>query len=74
MRSEAQKKADKAYRTKKLTDGTKKQINATLNIDDYNMIDQHCVTIGMSKAAFIVAAARYCIDHDIDLIGDNNDA
>ena len=48
MRSEAQKKADKAYRAKKLSDGTKKQINATLNIDDYNMIDQHCVAIGMS--------------------------
>lgn len=72
MRSEAQKKADKAYRTKKLTDGTKKQINATLNIDDYNMIDQHCVAIGMSKAAFIVAAARYCIDHDIDLKENTN--
>lgn len=42
MRSEAQKKADKAYRTKKLTDGTKKQINATLNIDDYMMIDKYC--------------------------------
>ena len=74
MRSEAQKKADKKYRTKKLTDGTKKQINATLNIDDYNMIDQHCAAAGMSKAAFIVAAARYCIEHDINLNGDNNDA
>ena len=72
MRSEAQKKADKTYRTKKLTDGTKKQINATLNIDDYNMIDQHCAAVGMSKAAFIVAAARYCIDHDIDLMENTN--
>ena len=74
MRTEAQKKADEKYRKKKLSDGTKKQINATLDIDDYMMIDQHCAAVGMSKAAFIVAAARYCIDHDIDLIGDNNDA
>lgn len=72
MRSEAQKKADKTYRTKKLTDGTKKQINATLNIDDYNMIDQHCAAVGMSKAAFIVAAARYCIENSIDLMENTN--
>lgn len=70
MRSEAQKKADKKYRTKKLTDGTKKQINATLNIDDYNMIDKYCNDNGISKASFIVATAKYCIDHDIKLKGE----
>ena len=50
MRTDAQKKADKRYRNKKLTDGTKKQINATLDINDYNIIDNYCKNSGMSKA------------------------
>lgn len=67
MRSDAQKKADKKYRYKKLTDGTKKQINATLNIDDYNMLDNYCEELDMSKASLIVKAVRYCKENDIDL-------
>ncbi len=67
MRSEAQKKADKKYRQKKLTDGTKKQINATLDIDDYNMIDDYCKVNDMSKASLIVNAVKYCIENDINL-------
>ena len=62
MRTDAQKKADKRYRNKKLTDGTKKQINATLNINDYAMIDNYCKNIGMSKAQLIVAACKEYID------------
>ena len=62
MRTDAQKKADKRYRSKKLTDGTKKQINATLNINDYAMIDNYCKNIGMSKAQLIVAACKEYID------------
>lgn len=58
MRSEAQKKADKRYRTKKLSDGTKKQINATLDIDDYNLIDNYCNDIKVSKAQLIVNACK----------------
>lgn len=65
MRSEAQKIADKKYRSKKLNDGTKKQINATLDIEDYNTIDEHCTTCNISKAKFIVAACKYCIDNNI---------
>lgn len=66
-RSNAQKIADQKYRAKKLSDGTKKQINATLDINDYNMIDTHAQKLEMSKAAFIVKSVRYVISHDIDL-------
>ena len=62
MRTDAQKKADKKYRNKKLNDGTKRQINATLNIDDYAMIDNYCKNIGMSKAQLIVAACKEYIN------------
>ena len=62
MRTEAQKKADKKYRNRKLNDGTKKQINATLNIDDYAMIDSYCQKNGMSKAQLIVAACKEYIN------------
>lgn len=62
LRTEAQKKADKKYRNKKLNDGTKKQINATLNIDDYNIIDNYCKNSGMSKAELIVEACKMYIE------------
>ena len=62
MRTEAQKKADKKYRNKKLTDGTKKQINATLDINDYDIIDNYCKNSGMSKAQLIVTACKEYID------------
>lgn len=66
-RSDAQKKADKLYRTKKLSDGTKKQINATLNIEDYNIIDTYCKESNTSKAQLIVQACKAWIaDHPID--------
>lgn len=67
MRSEAQKKADKKYRYKKLSDGTKKQINATLNIEDYNMIDNFSKELDISKATLIVNAIKYCKKNNIDL-------
>lgn len=62
MRTDAQKKADKRYRNKKLTDGTKKQINATLDINDYDIIDNYCKNSGMSKAQLIVAACKEYIN------------
>lgn len=67
MRSNAQKAADKKYRAKKLSDGTKKQINATLDIADYEMIDTHAKKMNISKAALIVKSIRYIISHDVDL-------
>ena len=62
MRTDAQKKADKRYRNKKLTDGTKKQINATLDINDYDIIDNYCKNSGMSKAQLIVEACKEYIN------------
>ncbi|MBO5266064.1 MAG: hypothetical protein J6B08_02075 [Ruminiclostridium sp.] len=67
MRSEAQKNADKKYRYKKLSDGSKKQINATLDISDYTMIDDFCKENDISKASLIVKAIKYCIENNIDL-------
>ena len=64
MRTDAQKKADKKYRNKKLTDGTKKQINATLNINDYDIIDNYCKNSGMSKAQLIVVACKEYIKNN----------
>ena len=64
MRTDAQKKADKRYRNKKLTDGTKKQINATLDINDYDIIDNYCKNSGMSKAQLIVAACKEYIKNN----------
>lgn len=66
-RSEAQKKADKLYRNKKLNDGSKKQINATLDIDDYNIIDTYCKQSNTSKAQLIVNACKLWIEtHPLD--------
>ena len=64
MRTDAQKKADKRYRNKKLTDGTKKQINATLDINDYDIIDNYCKNSGMSKAQLIVEACKEYIKNN----------
>ena len=64
MRTDAQKKADKRYRNKKLTDGTKKQINATLDINDYDIIDNYCKNSGMSKAQLIVTACKEYIKNN----------
>ncbi len=66
-RTEAQKRADKKYRTKKLSDGTRRQINATVDTGDYNAIDAYCKKMNISKAAFITSACRFIIDNDIPL-------
>ena len=64
MRTDAQKEADRKYRKKKLTDGTKKQINATLDINDYAMIDNYCKNSGISKAELIVKACKEYIKNN----------
>lgn len=58
MRTEAQKKADKKYRQKKLSDGTKKQLNITLDTANYNIINDYCKESGISKAQLIVTACK----------------
>lgn len=67
MRSESQKRADKNYRTKQLSNGKNKQINATLAIDDYKFLDSFCKSIGLSKAQTIIRSVKYCYEHNIDL-------
>ena len=66
-RSDAQKRADKKYKQKKIAEGSQRQFNVTLRGEDYNMIDDYCKQISMSKAACIVAAVKYCMDNDVDL-------
>ncbi len=66
--SEAKKRADAKYHAKKIADGTNKRLGLTIKATDFDIIEKHCANIGMSKAAFIVAAARYCIEHNIDLV------
>lgn len=43
-----------------------KQLKANIKPDDYNIIDAHCKDKKISKAQFIVAACKYCIDNNID--------
>lgn len=66
-RSEAQKQADKRYEQKRMQNGTIKQLAVKIKPDHYNIIDQHCKSHGISKAAFVVGACKYCIDNNIDL-------
>lgn len=44
-----------------------KRILAEVKPDDYNVIDAYCKCKGVSKAQFIVAACKYCIENNIDL-------
>lgn len=60
--TEAQKRAKAKYNAK-----TYKQLKVNVKPDDYNIIDQYCKDHGISKAAFIVGACKYCIDNEIDL-------
>lgn len=64
MRSQAQKEADKRYRTKQLSNGTKQQINATIDYTDYKAIDDYCKSKDISKAQFIVRACKHFIAID----------
>jgi len=61
--SEAKKKASARYHAKKIADGTNKRIGATIKADDYDLIDTYCKENGISKAQFIVKAAKYYIDN-----------
>ena len=55
------------YTYKKLADGTKKQINATISAEDYELIDNFCKDNDMSKAQFIIKSCKYIIENNIDL-------
>lgn len=60
--TEAQKRAKAKYNAK-----TYKQLKVNVKPLDYNIIDQYCNKHGISKAAFVVGACKYCIDNNIDL-------
>lgn len=43
-----------------------KQLKANIKPDDYNLIDEYCKSIGISKASFILHACKYCIENNIN--------
>lgn len=61
-RSEAQKKADKKYHAK-----TYKNLQISARIADYDLIDNYCKSIELSKAQVIIKAIYYCIENNINL-------
>lgn len=65
--SEARIKANTRYIDRSRAAGKIKQLNLTLQSADYAIIDNYCNARGISKAAFIVGAARYIIDNNIAL-------
>ncbi|MDE6149043.1 MAG: hypothetical protein K2F81_02975 [Ruminococcus sp.] len=46
---------------------TYKQLKVSVKPEDYEIIANHCTDHKISKAKFIVAACKYCIDNHIDL-------
>ena len=65
--SDARIKANTRYIDKSRAAGKIKQLNLTLQGADYIIIDEYCKMHGISKAALIVRAVRYCIKNNIDL-------
>ncbi len=61
-RSNAQKRADAKYHAK-----TYKTFTVNAKIADYEQITTVSSAVGMSKAGFLIAAAKYCINNNIDL-------
>ena len=49
-----------------------KQIAIAIKPNDYTMIDDYCKMHGISKAALITRAVRYCIAKNIDLTMDSD--
>lgn len=60
--SSAKIKANARYTAK-----TYKQLKVNIKPEDYETIANHCTDHNISKAKFIVAACKYCINNDIDL-------
>lgn len=54
-------------------DGTKKQLNVTLNTADFDMITDFCNNMDISKPAFIVGACKYVIENNIPVSELKND-
>lgn len=60
--SKAKIKANAKYTAK-----TYSQLKVSVKPSDYEIIDEHCKSKGISKASFIVKACRYCIDQGVEL-------
>lgn len=63
--SAARLRANKKYNAK-----TYKTFTVNAKISDYDVIQAYCDARGISKAKFLISAAKYAIDNDIDVIQD----
>ncbi len=63
--SDAQIRAVSKYNAK-----TYKTFTVNAKISDYDVIQAYCDARGISKAKFLISAAKYAIDNDIDVIQD----
>ena len=61
--TEARIRANNKYNAK-----TYKTFTVNAKISDYDVIQAYCDARGISKAKFLIAAAKYAIDNDIDVI------
>ena len=57
---------------KKYNKANYKQLKLNVKPEVYEMIENYTERKGISKAAFIVAACKYCIENNIDLKTDKN--
>lgn len=65
--TEAQKKASTKYQNKARAEGKQAQLNVTISPEEKKMIDQASESMGLSRPRLLVAAIKYCIDHNIKL-------
>ena len=61
--TEARIRANNRYKAK-----TYKTFTVNAKISDYDVIQAYCDARGISKAKFLISAAKYAIDNDIDVI------
>ena len=61
--TEARIRANNRYNAK-----TYKTFTVNAKISDYDVIQAYCDARGISKAKFLISAAKYAIDNDIDVI------
>lgn len=53
--------------SKKYNEKTYKTFTVNAKFDEYDKITAYCEKNNLSKAQMLLRAARYCIDHNIDL-------
>ena len=67
-RSEAQKRADKRYKEKILSQGMKKRFIVEVKPKDFDMIADFTKTVGMSRTQAILHAVKHCMENNVDFI------